>query len=361
MNNSQKSGSKTLFKFVAISAVALASCFSHWDTAKAQDPTQLDKLEFAGTSGELWRSARDAFKGKKIAYVPMVTGFALVDSWTYAIKREAALLGMQLTVQDANWSPEVMTQAISAAIADKVDVIIAHNPDVKVLAKLLKQAQDAGIFVVQINMVSNQKTDAFVGGDWLTLGATIAQDLVKECSPSKGKSGKIAIVQGSTTAAATYDQYNGVKAVLKNHPEIKIVSDQSTGPLWSSDNAKANISAVLQQHPDLCATFGFWDYMDVGTAAAVKEAGKQGQVMVYTSGGGAQQMCDMLKEGGFTKYWSYNSLRQGQDIMSAVRMLLMSGQKPGSMKLALFSPNELVTKETLRPNTCFSEAMVTQK
>lgn len=348
-------------KTLAAGAIAFGAATALDTPVRAQGTASFDKLEFTGTSGELWRSARDAFKGKKIVYVPIVTGYALFDGWTYVIKREAAALGMELTVQDANWSPDVMTQAISAAIANKVDVIIAHNPDVKVLAKLLKQAQDAGIFVVQINMVSNQKTDAFVGGDWLTLGAIAAQDLVKECSPSKGKSGKIAIVQGATTAAATYDQYNGVKEVLKAHPEIKIVSDQSTGPLWSSDNAKANISAVLQQHPDLCATFGFWDYMDLGTVAAVKEAGKQGQVLVYSSGGGSQQMCDLVKDGGFTKYWMYNSVRQGQDIMAAVRMLLMSGQKPGAMKLALFSPNELVTKETLRPNTCFSEAMVAQK
>lgn len=351
---------RTLRLAGAVSA-ALTAFAATSPAAWAQDPASLDKLEFSGTSGELWKSARDAFKGKKIVYVPIVTGYALFDSWTYVIKKQAAALGMDLTVQDANWSPDVMTQAISAAIANKVDVIIAHNPDIKVLAKLLKQAQDAGIYVLQINMVSNQKTDAFVGADWLTLGATVAQDLVKECSPSKGKSGKIAIVQGATTAAASYDQYNGMKAVLKNHPEIKVVSDQSTGPLWSSDNAKANISAVLQQHPDLCATFGFWDYMDLGSMAAVKEAGKQGQVMVYTSGGGSQQMCDLIKDGSITKYWMYNSVRQGEDIMAAVRMLLMSGQKPGTMKLALYSPNELVTKETLRPNTCFPESMVAQK
>ena len=84
-------------------------------------------------------------------------------------------------------------------------------------------------------------------------------------------------------------------------------------------------------------------------------------MLVYTSGGGSSTMCDRVRAGDFTKYWNYNAYKQGQDIMSAVKVLLQSGQKAGTMKLALYSPNELVTKESVKPTTCFPEELVKQK
>jgi ribose transport system substrate-binding protein len=320
-----------------------------------------EQMKFPGSSGDLLAQTQKSLEGKKIVYVPLVTGFALFDAWTYTIKKETTDLGMKLTMYDPNWNVDATTQAIQAGINGKADVIIAHNPDIKVLAKLLKEANDKGIYVVQVNMVSNQKTDAYVGADWLGIGAGIATDLVKACGKGSGKSGKIAIVQGPPTGAPSFDQYTAAKAVFKNHPEIKVVSDQSAGPLWSSDEAKKIVSSVLTQNPDLCAVYGFYDYMDVGSSAAIKEAGKQGKVLMYTVGGGAQTMCEKIKAGEFTKYWSYNGMRQGQDLMTAVKVLLQSGQKPGTMKLALYSNNDILTKATVRPDSCFSEELVRQK
>ena len=131
-------------------------------------------------------------------------------------------------------------------------------------------------------MRSSYSTDAFVGADYVGMGEQIGQRLVDKCSPANGGSGKVAITQGVLTAAASIYQMQGINNVLSKHPEIQLVSNQAAD--WDATKAKNIAATVIQQHPDLCAIIGFWDVMDVGTAAAIKESGKN--VYLLTQGGG---------------------------------------------------------------------------
>jgi len=69
---------------------------------------------------------------------------------------------------------------------------------------------------------------------------------------------------------------------------MKIVTNQ--GSDWDPSKAHAIASTTLQQNPDLCGVVGFWDVMDLGAAAAIKESGKP--IALVTSGGGEQMACD---------------------------------------------------------------------
>ena len=50
---------------------------------------------------------------------------------------------------------------------------MVHNPDVQSYARLLKKAEEAGIYVVQVNMRSSYSTDVFVGADYVGMGEQI--------------------------------------------------------------------------------------------------------------------------------------------------------------------------------------------
>ena len=64
---------------------------------------------------------------------------------------------------------------------------------------------------------------------------------------------------------------------------------------------------MLKQNPDLCGIVGFWDGMDIGTAAAIKEAGLTGKVFLATSGGGEHKgACELVKSGAFDLDMSYD-------------------------------------------------------
>jgi ABC-type sugar transport system substrate-binding protein len=88
----------------------------------------------------------------------------------------------------------------------------------------------------------------------------IAEDVVKQCGTGSGKSGEVQIVQGELTAAASVDQVAGVMDVLNKDKAIKVVSNQAAN--WDANTAGNITTTVIQQHPDLCASIGFWGIMN---------------------------------------------------------------------------------------------------
>lgn len=295
------------------------------------------------SSEELRMDTEHALAGKNVAWVPVALGIPLTDIWTQTMKDHFAQLGIELTVRDPNWNTSANVQAVSALIAEHPDVLIVHNPNVQLLAKQLKRAQQEGIFVIQVNMVSTYKTDAYVGANWLEIGQLVGEDMVKECGTGSGKPGKVAIVQGELTSAASIEQFEGVMSALNKDDAIEVVSNQAAD--WDATKAFDITSTVLQQHPDLCATFGFWGVMQAGAAQAVKAAGLQDSVKVYASGADGSFDCNSVDSGLFHKFLSYDAAGQGSEIVSVASMLLQSGMKPGEQKMAFYSSWQWLEKD----------------
>lgn len=333
-------GRRLFLLFCALSVLLLAE-----HAAMAQEP--------ASTSIILRNNFYKSLEGKTIVFVPMALGPPLLNAWIYTMALEARQVGMKTEVIDPNWSVSAMTQAISAVISrkQKPDILVVHVPNIHVLDTLLKRAEAAGIYVIQINVFSNYKTDAHVGADWTGLATQVAEEIVKQCGKGSGKSGKVAIMQGEMAGDIGIEQTKAILAVFKKHPEIQVVSNQAAQ--WDANKAYDITSAVLRMHPDLCAYYGYWGTMDLGGAKAVKAAGLMGKVQVYSSGEVTPAICGAIKEGLFTKYWNYMALRQGHDIMTAAKTLLQLRQKPGSLKLAFYSPTEVLTKENVENYNCW--------
>jgi len=294
----------------------------------------------------------DAFKGKTVAFVPIAMGFDLAQAWNSQLAKQAQELGYSYVVRDPNWSTEAGAQALTQLIAEKPDLIVVHSPDIQSYARLLKQAEAAGIYTLQINMKSAYISEGYVGSDYNGLGELAANLIVKQCGQGSGKSGKVSIVQGVLTGGASVYQIEGIERVFKQHPEIKVVSNQAAD--WDASKAKAITQTVLQQNPDLCGIIGFWDGMDTGVGAAVREAGKTGQVYVVTSGGGATSACDNVANGTFSALISYNAMGQGRDLNTLIKTLFEVKPKPGTMKVIDYSPLTVLTKDTLNPDSCWA-------
>lgn len=292
----------------------------------------------------------DAFRGKTVAFVPQTMGIDLTEGWAAGLASALEPLGIKFEIRDPNWSTDAGAQAITSLIAEKPDVIVVHNPDVQSYARLLQKAEEAGIHVVQINMRSSYSSDAFVGVDYVGMGEAIAQRLVDKCSPANGGSGKIAITQGALTAAASIYQMQGIDNVLSKHPEIKVVSNQAAD--WDSTKAKNIAATVIQQNPDLCGITGFWDVMDAGSAAAIKESGKN--IYLLTQGGGNQTACDALANGTFSEVAVFFVPGQARDMADLIKQMLQLKQKPGSVKTTLFTQIDFVTKDNMKPSSCWS-------
>ena len=184
------------------------------------------------------------------------------------------------------------------------------------------------------------------------MGKILAQDVVKQCGTGSGKSGKVQIVQGELAAAASVDQVGGVLEVLNKDPAIKVVSNQAAN--WDANTALNITATVIQQHPDLCASVGFWGIMESGAAQAIRNAGKIDQVKVYASGEGSQLDCDQVNQGNFYKFLSYKATEQGHDLMMASQMLLESGEKPGTRNLEFYTQPLWIDKTNANGGNCYA-------
>jgi ABC-type sugar transport system substrate-binding protein len=295
--------------------------------------------------------ALSALAGKKIAYLPISIGFDLAQAWGGVVKTEAERYGMSFISQDPNWNTDAMAQGMTALIAEHPDVIVTQNPDMQSLARLLKQANAEGIVVVQLNMQGAVQTDAFVGPDFIAMGEQAANMMLKKCGADTQTSHKVAIVQGVLTGGVSYYQVQGMMKVFNEHPEIQIVSSQAAD--WDASKARAITETALQQHPDLCGVIDVWDGQGIGTGAAIKQAGKQGQVYFITSCGGAQSMCDGLADGTYSAAINYNAPGMGRDAWTAIMIALQNNQGAGAIKTQIYSPTRVMTKEDVKEGTCW--------
>ncbi|ABM59255.1 sugar ABC transporter substrate-binding protein [Verminephrobacter eiseniae] len=300
---------------------------------------------------------RDGYKkalaGKTVGFIPVAMGFDLTNGWYLGLKKELEPSGMKVVLRDPNWNTGAGAQAFTALIAEKPAVIVVHNPDVQTYAKLITKAEAEGIYVVQINMRSAQPSTVFVGADWIDVGERGATAVMQAC---QGKSNKIAIVQGAPTAATSAYTLKGVENVLAKNPQLKLVSNQAAD--WDATKAKALTQTVLKQHPDLCGIVGFWDGMDIGTAAAIKEAGLTGKVFLATSGGGEQKSaCDQVKSGAFDYLVSYDVPTQASNMAAMIKWLVQGGVKPGAARQNIYTTLLPITKENAgAEGTCWKLA-----
>ncbi len=165
-------------------------------------------------------------------------------------------------------------------IGQKVAAIVIAPADSKALVSSCRRAREAGIAVVNID---NKLDDAvlaeqgvkvpFVGPD-NRAGAKLVGDYVA----GKLKPGDpVAIVEGLRTAFNGQQRLLGFQDAAKA-ADLKVVDSQSAQ--WEIAPANRVASAMLSEHPEIKALLCCNDNMALGALAAVKAAGRSGQVLI---------------------------------------------------------------------------------
>lgn len=297
-------------------------------------------------AAEKW--ALNKFKGKKVYYASLGKGWPLEDQWRNVFQELFTQLGMEYKQNAADIDPQKLAQNVQVLLNQKPDVLIVHAADVTNINNLIKQAHEQGIYVLNLNLMTSQSVDGYVGGNFNEGEGALAKAMVSDCK-QRGKT-KVAIVRG--LAGDGLSQIAG-DAYLREFKKggMQVVADQPQ----SYDATKAHDMAdtVMQQHPDLCGFIGTWDGMMVGAAQAVKQAGKAGKVVVYTSDSSISA-CAALKDGSMTMALDYGVAVMGQMVTSMVQYFLESGVKPGSTRAVTFPRYRLLDKAAAqKPSACY--------
>ncbi len=324
---------RTILAATAISTAALAAL-----PAFAQDATP---AAYAA-----------ALKGKRVLMVPMAMGFDLAQGWAAIFKREIESFGGVFETRDPNWSVEAGAQALTEAISSdpKPDVLIVMSPDLNSYSKIMKKAQEAGIYVLLIDNPANFKADAYVGSDWTELGRLEARAAVKGCGDNSSK--KIGLVQGDQVNATSLYQYAGIMEVLGEHPDFQVVAKPDSN--WDATTSRNVTTTMLQQNPDICAIIDFWDGDATGAAAAIRDANLQDKVFLVTTGGGEKTAdCDAIANGTYGAVVMTELAQESHNMIAILKYLLQSGQPPGTASPIIYTLLKATTKADLRPDSCW--------
>lgn len=300
------------------------------------------KGEELKTRDDLVKHWEKCVVGKKLVWVPVFLGANSCDAWTRIMRMECEGRGMKFEVRDPDGNADVMVQIWNALIREKPAVIVAHNPTAQLLAQQIKRANEAGIFVIQLNLISNTLSDVHVGVNWVQAGRMIAAAACKACGTGSGTSGKVSIIHSETANSASIDFVQGVMEVLNKDKHIKVVSNQAGN--WNAPRAYEITAAVIQQHPDLCAVLSNWAGQCIGASQALRAAGKT-NVKTFSVSDGLKWDFDSACKGDFTALLGINAPDEGRAIVEHAVFLLQSGLKAGQVKTAAFMRLNWITKE----------------
>lgn len=169
---------------------------------------------------------------------------------------------------------------VEQMVARKVDAIVIAPADSRALIGACRKALDAGITVVNIDnrfdeqvLAENGLKIPFVGPDNRKGAAKVAEAVAKKLPPQS----PVAIVEGVPTAFNAVQRKLGFEDAI-NSAGLKLVASQAGN--WETAKANQIASSILTEHPDVKALFCANDSMALGAVAALRSAGKEGQVLV---------------------------------------------------------------------------------
>ncbi|MFN3189494.1 MAG: sugar ABC transporter substrate-binding protein [Aureliella sp.] len=169
---------------------------------------------------------------------------------------------------------------VDEMVASGVDAIVIAPADSKALVPALRKAMKAGVTVVNIDnrldaSVLQQEgiSIPFVGPDNKSGAKRVASYLAGKLT--KGDS--VLVLEGIRTSFNAQQRLEGFKAALEE-AEITIADSQSAE--WEMSKANTIASSMLSEHPSAKAILAANDSMALGAIAAVKSAGKTGDVLV---------------------------------------------------------------------------------
>jgi ribose transport system substrate-binding protein len=202
-------------------------------------------------------------------------------------------------------------------ISSKVNAIVMAACDENALIGVVQKAIDGGIPVVTID--SGIKSDiavSFVATDNVAAGRTAAKELARLVGEAGGEVGLIPFVPG---AATSEQREKGFIEGLGDFPKLKL------GPkLYSMSDVSKGMSVtedMLTSTPGLKGIFNANEPGAVGSAQAIKAAGKAGQVKLVAFDAADEEIA-ALKDGSVQALIVQDPFKMGyQGVKAAINHL----------------------------------------
>lgn len=185
-------------------------------------------------------------------------------------------LGYSSNVAASKGDTNTESNLIDTAITNKSVAIILDPADASGSIGAVQKAVTAGIPVFLVNAEINQEglaTAQLVSNN--AQGAALgAQQWVEEV----GESGKYVELFGNPSDNNAATRSNGYETVLSQYPDLEKAGSEVAD--WNRTKGYNKMQSLMQANPDIIGVISGNDEMALGAIAALKEAGKLGNVKV---------------------------------------------------------------------------------
>lgn len=203
-------------------------------------------------------------------------------------------LGVTVTIAGPN-TVDIpgLVAAVEQTTARRPSGMMVVGWDPSALIPAIDAAIEAGIAVVTVDAdVPASKRLSFIGTDWFSLGVAQGQAMLGALA---GRTGIIA-TQGYPEQEINQQALRGFRSVLEPAGNTVLDEVRDGGNIAETTQTAANI---ITANPDLVGMAGFNSESGPGIGAALKEAGKGGQI-VATCVDAELQHLTLVKEGILT-------------------------------------------------------------
>ncbi|HWL94938.1 MAG TPA: substrate-binding domain-containing protein [Phycisphaerae bacterium] len=190
----------------------------------------------------------------------------------------AAELGVSLSAQNAAGALDKEISLIDAFIARKVSAILVSPLSSKGSINALRRAHDAGIKIITYNNSIDADFPACrIESDQTELGASTGRTARAYVEKNLGGKARVVLIGFSTQLPEQGGaRQRGFRDEITKLPGVEIIAEQDA---WLAPKAAEIVSELLTKNPDV-----IWAANEggtVGSAMAVRNAGKAGTIAVF--------------------------------------------------------------------------------
>ena len=236
-------------------------------------------------------AASAAPQGKRVLILATANTNPYIGAWSSTFTKLATAAGMQVTNLSANYDAALQAQQLDDGLAQKYDMIVLCYVNDQAVIPALTRAKAAGIPVILFATPMNKEQEdlwtSYIGTENADLGRLAGEELVQGLAAEGKTTAKVVAVTGSAQQTNVKARMDAFKAVLAQHPGIKLV-DTEDGK-WNTVVSEKITGQLLVRFSSQGGIDGIFDMADnqaTGSINAIQSAdvplgvGKKGIVVV---------------------------------------------------------------------------------
>jgi ribose transport system substrate-binding protein len=241
------------------------------------------------------------------------------EAWSRGIAEVLSVQGnIEYELLDGQADVNTQISLMDTLIAQNVNAIFLQPVDSVAVGPSIRQARDAGIPVITLNIDAVEPHALHVEMNHYFGAIAIGQAM----GELMGGSGKVAILNAPPGIIIRDQRTNGFLEGLAQYPDIEVVSDQNAE--WRRDRAQEVLRAILAANPDIKGVYGVNDSMALGAVDVLKDEGLLGEVVVFGNDGEVAAL-ESIEAGELTGTQYTDVFQQGRFAASVAVAMATAG------------------------------------